>query len=88
MDRRTDAASPAVVAAPSPTGHPGFGEALSSPPQPSVTLRYTRTARGTRVAALFYSLIESAKLARAYLGDATRRAIPNPGTGTLTRDLK
>ncbi len=48
--------------------------------------------RGTRVAALFYSLIESAKLCgvepRAYLGEATRRAIRNPGTITLARDLK
>jgi hypothetical protein len=48
--------------------------------------------RGTRVAALFYSLIESAKLAgvepRAYLGQAARRAIRNPGTVTLARDLK
>jgi hypothetical protein len=44
------------------------------------------------VAALSYSLIESAKFAgiepRAYLGEATRRAIRNPGTVTLARDLK
>ena len=43
-------------------------------------------------AALFYSLIESAKLAgvepRAYLGEAARRAIRNPGTVTLPRDFK
>jgi hypothetical protein len=48
--------------------------------------------RVLRVAALFYSLIESAKLAgvgpRAYLGEAARRAIRNPGTVTLARDLK
>jgi hypothetical protein len=52
----------------------------------------SRSERGTRVAALFYSLIESAKLAgvepRAYLGQAARRAIRNPGTVTLVRDLK
>ncbi len=51
-----------------------------------------RSERGTRVAALFYSLIESAKLAgvelRAYLGEAARRAIRSPGTVTLARDLK
>jgi hypothetical protein len=48
--------------------------------------------RGTRVAALFYSLNESAKLAgvepRAYLGEAARRAIRNPGAVTLARDFK
>ena len=52
----------------------------------------SRSERGTRVAALFYSLIESAKLCsvepRAYLSEATRRAIWNPGTVTLPRDLK
>ena len=51
----------------------------------------SRSERGTRVAALFYSLIESAKLAgvepAAYLTEATRRAIANPGTVTLPRDL-
>jgi hypothetical protein len=44
------------------------------------------------VAALFYSLIESAKLARveprAYLGEAARRAIRNSGAVTLARDLE
>ena len=44
------------------------------------------------MAALLYSLIESAKLAgvepRAYLGEATLRAVRNPGTVTLARDLK
>jgi hypothetical protein len=48
--------------------------------------------RALRVAALFYSLIESAKLAevepRAYLGQAARRAIRNPRTITLARDIK
>ncbi len=48
--------------------------------------------KAARVAALFYSLIESAKLAgvepRAYLREATLRAVRNPGTVTLARDLK
>ncbi len=48
--------------------------------------------RGTRVAALFHSLIESAKLCgvepRAYLHEATVRAVRDPGTVTLARDLK
>jgi len=52
----------------------------------------SRSERGTRVAALFYSLIESAKLCgvepRAYLREATLRAIRKPGTVTLARDLK
>jgi transposase len=52
----------------------------------------SRSERGTRVAALFYSLIESAKLCgvepRAYLREATLRAVRNPGTVTLARDLK
>ncbi len=51
----------------------------------------SRSERGTRVA-LFYSLIESAKLCgvepRAYLREATLRAVRNPGTVTLARDLK
>ena len=49
-----------------------------------------RSERGTRVAALFYTLIESAKLAgvepAAYLAAAPRRAIANPGTVTLPND--
>jgi hypothetical protein len=44
------------------------------------------------VAALFYSLIESAKRAgvepRAYLREATLRAVRKPCTATLVRDLK
>jgi hypothetical protein len=52
----------------------------------------SRSERGIRVAALFYSLIESAKLAgvepRAYLGEVARRAIGSPGAVTLARDLK
>jgi transposase len=52
----------------------------------------SRSKRGTRVAALLYSLIESAKLCgvepRAYLREATLRAARNPGTVTLPRDFK
>ena len=51
----------------------------------------SRSERGTRVAALFYSLIESAKLVgvepRAYLAEATHRAIATPGTVTLPAAL-
>jgi transposase len=51
----------------------------------------SRSKRGTEVAALFYSLCESAKLAgvdpRAYLIEATRRALAEPGTATLPHDL-
>ena len=51
----------------------------------------SRSQRGTRAAALFYSLIESAKLVSvepaAYLAEAARRAIANPGTVTLPSDL-
>jgi transposase len=51
----------------------------------------SKSQRGTEVAALFYSLLESAKLAgvdpAAYLAEATRRAIANPGTVTLPSDL-
>ena len=52
----------------------------------------SRSERGTRVAALFYSLIESAKLCgvepRAYLREATLRAARNSGVATLARDFK
>jgi transposase len=52
----------------------------------------SRSERGTRTAALFYSLIESAKLCRVeprgYLREATLRAVRNPGIVTLPRDLK
>lgn len=51
----------------------------------------SRSQRGTEVAALFYSLIESAKLAGVeparYLREAARRAIDNPGTVTLPAQL-
>jgi transposase len=51
----------------------------------------SRSERGTRVAALFYTLIESARMVdvepASYLTEAARRAIPNPGTVTLPGDL-
>jgi transposase len=52
----------------------------------------SRSERGTRVAALFYSQIESAKLCgvepRAYLREATLRAVRSAGMATRDRDLK
>ena len=52
----------------------------------------SRSIRGTKVAALFYSLIESAKLSGIepahYLREAAARAIANPGTVTLPADLR
>lgn len=51
----------------------------------------SRSQRGTEVAALFYSLIESAKLAgvepKAYLLRAARAALATPGTVTLPHML-
>jgi transposase len=51
----------------------------------------SRSQRGTEVAALFYSLIESAKLVGVeparYLRHTARRAIDNPGTVTLPGGL-
>ena len=51
----------------------------------------SRSMRGTKVAGAFYGLVESAKLAGvdpvAHLREAVRRAIANPGTVTLPRDL-
>jgi transposase len=51
----------------------------------------SRSERGTRVAALFYTLLETAKLCGlepgASLTEATHRAIATPGTVTLPRDL-
>jgi transposase len=51
----------------------------------------SRSQRGTEVAALFYSLIESAKLCgvepKAYLLRALRAALANPGTVTLPHAL-
>ncbi|MCC6641337.1 MAG: transposase, partial [Deltaproteobacteria bacterium] len=47
----------------------------------------SKSLRGTEIAALFYGLLESARLAgvdpAAYLAEATRRAIANPATVTL-----
>jgi transposase len=51
----------------------------------------SRSQRGTEVAALFYSLIESAKLCsvnpKAYLLTAARTALADRGTVTLPHDL-
>lgn len=51
----------------------------------------SKSKRGTEVAAIFYSLFESAKLAgvdpRAYVLEAARRAYRKPGTVTLPVDL-
>jgi Integrase core domain len=51
----------------------------------------SRSRRGTEVAALFYSLIESAKLCgvepKAYLLRALRTALATPGTATLPHSL-
>ncbi|MCI0656918.1 MAG: IS66 family transposase [Acidobacteria bacterium] len=51
----------------------------------------SRSRRGTQVAALFYSLLESAKLCgvepKAYLLTATRSALASPGTVTLPHSL-
>jgi len=51
----------------------------------------SRSKRGTEVAALFYTMMETAKLSgtdpRAYLREAATRAIKNPGTITLPTDL-
>jgi len=50
----------------------------------------SKSFRGTQVAALFYSLIESAKMNKLnpseYLTEALNRAIDNPGTVTLPAD--
>lgn len=51
----------------------------------------SRSQRGTEVAALFYSLVESAEVCsvepKAYLLKAALAAIQNPGTVTLPHDL-
>ncbi len=51
----------------------------------------SRSKRGTEVAALFYTMMETAKLsgidARTYLRQAATRAIKKPGTITLPNDL-
>lgn len=52
----------------------------------------SRSERGTEVAALFYSLLESAKLAgvepKLYLHTATRTALENPKAVSLPYDLR
>jgi transposase len=51
----------------------------------------SRSERGTQVAALFYTLVESAKLCGVdpsqYLLDATERALKTPGAVTLPHEL-
>ena len=51
----------------------------------------SKSQRGTEVAALYYSLVESAKLTGidpvTYIEEAARRAIVTPGTATLPHDL-
>jgi len=51
----------------------------------------SRSKRGTEVAALFYTMMETAKLsgidARAYLREAATRTIKKPGTITLPNNL-
>ena len=51
----------------------------------------SKSKRGTEVAALFYTLFETAKLSqvdpRAYVTQAATRAIQNPGAVTLPSDL-
>ncbi len=51
----------------------------------------SRSKRGTEVAALFYTLLETAKLsqvdARVYVRDAALAAIESPGAVTLPSDL-
>jgi len=52
----------------------------------------SKSARGTEVAAIFYSLIESAKLCglnpKEYLLAATKAALENPGTALLPHELR
>ena len=64
---------------------------LCRPPHNRKNHYGSRSERGTRVAALFYTLVESAKLAGIapdrYLREAAMRAIDAPGTVTLPRDL-
>lgn len=65
-----------------------FNAAPSSPLRPSpASTSFLSRGTGTEVAALFYSLIESAKLCgvgpKAYLLHATRAALTRPRTATL-----
>jgi hypothetical protein len=51
----------------------------------------SKSKRGTEVAAIFYTLLETAKLAgvepKAYLATATRNAITEPGRSTLPHTI-
>ncbi len=80
---------------------PGLVRFLADPKIPLDTNSVERALRGVAVgrknhygsrSALFYSLIESAKLCgvepRAYLREATLRAVRNPGSVTLPREFK
>ena len=70
----------------------GSGHPVHYPTSSTRSNLRSSTERGTRVAALFCSLIESVKLAgvepRAYLGEAARRAVGSLGAVTLARYLK
>jgi transposase len=52
----------------------------------------SKSERGTEVAAIFYSLIESAKLCglnpKEYLLAATKAALENPGTTLIPHELR
>lgn len=52
----------------------------------------SKSKRGTEVAAIFYSLIESAKLCgldpKAYLREATRVALQEPGTALMPHEMR
>lgn len=52
----------------------------------------SRFRPGTEVAAIYYTLMESAKLAgvspKAYLGTAAERALKNPGAVLLSAEFK
>jgi len=51
----------------------------------------SHSKRGAEVAAILYTMVESAKLAgvdpHRYVLEATRRAIASPGTATLPEDV-
>ena len=68
-----------------------LGTAPGGPPTIVERLPTVEAQRGTEVAALFYSLIESAKLCgvepKAYLLQATHVALETPGTVTLPHAL-
>jgi hypothetical protein len=75
-----------------PLLHPGQHVGVAVEPVCLWCAGWAGSQQGTRVAALFDSLIESPKLAgvepRACLGEAARRAIRSLGAVTLARDLK